>query len=158
MAHAQGMAIGGVLVMVLVLVMALVFVSSVPLSPEITAYVQVSTTPYGYPQITLMSIGYQKVTIAVSASEPKDKVQITPVGTVSTTQPAPSVGYTLTVYVTYLGQTILHGNLANVQNGFYLIKASFWPRSEQLNVPYSVQIIVSYLTYNVAITSNLLPN
>jgi hypothetical protein len=160
LSRAQAGAIGGVLIFVVLLVMGLVAVSYIPISPEITAYVQVSTTSNGQPAITLLSIGYQKVTLAVSAGEPKDHVQISQVAASTATTgvlPPPS-GYVLTVTVYYLGQVVLYGNMTSVTNGLYLIKASFWPRSEQASIPYTIHIDVSQGSYFVEVVSNLLPS
>lgn len=159
LSRAQAGVIGGVLVLVLVLVIGLVAVSFVGISPEITAYVQVSTTPDGHPTIALLSIGYQKVTLAASAGEPKDTVQISQVAstTATTGMPPPPSGYVLTVSVVYLGQVVLQGNMTSVKDGLYLIKASFWPRSEQATVPYSIYITIWQGPYYVEIMSNLLP-
>ena len=67
------------------------------------------------------------------------------------------VRYFLSVVVQYQNQMVIQGG-SDVSDGAYLVKASFWPRSEMGNVPYVVTFTVSQSgLYYATVEANVLP-
>jgi len=134
--------------LVIVLLITLTVVSSVPLVPEITANIQVSTTPNHHPAINLLSVVYRKVSLLAGSLEPKDRIQV--IGSTGTALTSSSpVHYYLNAVVQYGNQMGIQGG-TDLSDGSYLIKASFWPRQEEPNTPYVVTITVSQAGYYYA--------
>jgi hypothetical protein len=132
----------------IVLLITLTVVSSVPLIPEITANIQVSTTPNHHPALNLLYVVYRKVSLLAASPEPKDRIQVIASTGAAPTSSSP-VHYYLSAVVQYGNQMVIQGG-ADLGDGSYLIKASFWPRQEEPNTPYVVTITVSQGGYYYA--------
>lgn len=128
----------------LAFMITIVIVASIPLVPVITATVQVSTSPNHHPTILLLSIVYQRVSIFTSFSEPMNKIQLTP-----NAPPKSSSHYYLSEIIQYQNQLVTQGG-SDLSDGSYVVKASFWPISENSNTPYVVTITVSQDGYYYA--------
>jgi hypothetical protein len=142
-------------IFIIVPLMIFAAVSSIPLIPEITARVQVYTTPNHRPAVRLDTLVYQKVSFFAASFEPKDRVQVT--GSTVTGGTSFPVHYYLSVVVQYRHQMIIQGG-SDLTDGTYQVKASFWPRAEERNVPYEVEITVSQDAYYYAtVEATVLP-
>jgi hypothetical protein len=126
--------------------------SSIPVVSQITGQIQVSTVNH-HPDIRLVSIAYQKVSLLAASSELNDRIQIVAfTGTASG-----SVRYYLSAVVQYENQVVIQGG-SDLGDGAYLIKGAFWPRSEQHGIPYLVTITVSQDGYYYAsIEATIMP-
>ncbi|MGA3296587.1 MAG: hypothetical protein ABSD41_03960 [Candidatus Bathyarchaeia archaeon] len=127
------------IIAILIILLITLTIASIPSVPEITAAVLISTTPNHHPSITLVSIVYQRVSLLASLSESKDKVQVS--SSASTYAPS-SVHYYLSVVVQYQNRMVTQGG-SDLNDGSYVIKASFWPITETPNTPYVVTMTVS---------------
>ena len=124
---------------IVIILLITLTLTSIPSFPEITASVQISTTPNHHPAITLVSIVYQRVSLLTSFSEPKDRIQVSP--SASTTASS-TAHYYLSVVVQYQNRMVTQGG-SDLSDGSYVIKASFWPITETPNTPYVVTMTVS---------------
>ena len=139
----------GVLVILLVV---LTVTGGIPSVPEITATVQVSTLPNHHPAIDVTSLVFRRVSLVAVSSESKDRVMVSRTRTSTL-----GVRYFLRVVVQYQNQMVIQGG-SDVSDGAYLVKASFWPRSEMGNVPYVVTFTVSQSgLYYATVETNVLP-
>ncbi len=127
------------IIAILIILLILLTVASIPSVPEITASVLISTTPNHHPEITLVSITYQKVSLLASLSESKDRIQVS--SSASTSAPT-MTHYYLSVVVQYQNRMVTQGG-SDLSDGSYVIKASFWPITETPNTPYVVTMTVS---------------
>ena len=127
------------IIAILIILLILLTVASIPSVPEITASVLISTTPNHHPEITLVSIVYQRVSLLASLSESKDRIQVSSSASAS----APSLShYYLSVVVEYQNRMVTQGG-SDLNDGSYVIKAAFWPITETPNTPYVVTMTVS---------------
>ncbi len=124
---------------ILIIILIMVTLASIPSVPEITATVLISTTPNHHPEITLVSITYQKVSLLASLPESKDRIQVSSSASISAPSTAP---YYLSVVVQYQNRMVTQGG-SDLSDGSYVIKASFWPITETPNTPYVVTMTVS---------------
>jgi hypothetical protein len=140
--------IGGLVILLVILTVT----GGVPSVPEITATVQVSTLPNHHPAFDVTSLVYRRVSLIVASSEPKDRVMV-----LRTSTSQVGARYFLSVVVQYQNQMVIQGG-SDVSDGAYLVKASFWPRSEVGNIPYVVTFTVSQGgLYYATLEANVLP-
>jgi len=137
---------------VLIIILVVVTISFLPVSPSMTLTFEVKTQ-VGYPQATtvaVLSTSYQKISFMTYFVSERDTLLLTP----TTGQTG---AYVLDIAVTYAGVQISSGNFSDIGDGVYQLKVNYFPRSEQRDIPYQLEIRLTAFGKTYPITVLIFP-
>ncbi len=142
---------------VLIMLLGGAMVFFIPLSPSLTVTFSIGHTAVypAQPTITAITWSYSKVTLASSAGATKGQILLSSANSTTTSEAL----YTLTVAVSHSDQTLSGPtSFGPLGEGTYQVRAVYFPRQEQANIPYVVTIVVSQIGLPpVAVSVGILP-
>jgi predicted membrane protein len=121
--------------LILVVVLVVVFAAIYPAFPKVTATVKVQ---WSDPRLQLTDARLEKMTFAQAASISRGTIFLYAINT------QPQTKFTLSVVVSYSGQTLAQGVWSDIPLGLYSFSVVLNPQTEQTNVFYQLSMVASF--------------